>query len=790
MIKLNIIKRINFPLIIGSILLFVLLVTSIYPDLMATADPYGKQRLEFQTNEGGNSGFLVPPIPPGKEYPWGTDHIGRDLKSLIIYGCKITMVIAVLASLGRLAIALPLAIAGAYKNRFSIWFIKQFNMLFNAFPLVLVVIILVNLQLFNDVFNSEKLILALLLTLFGWSKLAYVLMEKVSEILNQDFVEGEIAIGKSKLEIAVQNIVPHLIPTLIVMFFLEVALVLQTMAQVGIFRLLTTGGYYNADGDINVPYEFDWGSLLIFAYMFFGTDKMYLVLYPAASFAVSIIAFNLFGEGLRIEFEKRTSRVITFIRRIPSYVSPMKLAYEVKNFETHKKTVVVKVICYTLVLLIIFFPHTPSQYKFDSVNAFSTIEELGDEKYRGRLAGSPENKELAEYIAKELEEYGLQPYDGKFIHEFDIKRSVNVKNAELIIKGSLEGDQALKFRKDFIVRSPVTLSGTFEVAKVKADDFYNPSLEEYEKIMQSNIRSKVMIIDLMSVTDYRRMMSTLQFIVKHIQPRAIIFLEGWDLEGDAPKHIVLDKTFANTIVFSVSKEAGDELMRMGQTEIEIKVETDTYSSVKGYNVMGYIPGTDTNKNELILVGSKMDYVGDDKNVRYPGALGASGVAAELEIAKRLAGSSIKPDQSIMFAFWDGSYNEDRGTSYFIKKYIMPGKINGVTYFDLDSLAMKDDKTTLIDTSRVFPKNKDAQNYINLLKENARKQGIKLAYGSISSPIMVDMTSKNVQSLLLSNSGKNKVLTTSKDTVELIDRKRFGKIGQMLLDTLVEIARGK
>ncbi|MDF2675285.1 MAG: binding-protein-dependent transport system inner rane component, partial [Clostridiales bacterium] len=64
--------------------------------------------------------------------------------------------------------------------------------------------------------------------MFGWSKLAYVLMEKVNEILNQDFIEGEIAIGKSRLEIAVQNVIPHLIPSLIVLFFLEIALVLQT----------------------------------------------------------------------------------------------------------------------------------------------------------------------------------------------------------------------------------------------------------------------------------------------------------------------------------------------------------------------------------------------------------------------------------------------------------------------------------------------------------------------------------------------------------------------------------
>ncbi|OGO76596.1 MAG: hypothetical protein A2Y23_05360, partial [Clostridiales bacterium GWB2_37_7] len=300
MIKLGNLKKLNYPLIIGSIMLIILIITSGYPDSLAKADPYGKQRLEFQSSENGESSFMIPPVKPGKEYPWGTDHLGRDVKSLIIYGTKITMAIAVFSALGRLIIALPLAISAAYQNKASIWFIKQFNILFSAFPLIVVVIMLSNMQLFVDFLKDKNLIAALLLTLFGWSKLSYLLMEKAKEILSQEFIEGEIAIGKSKLEIAIQNVVPHLIPSLFVLFFLEIALVLQTMAQIGIFGMMASGGYYNTEGEINVPVEFDWSSLLVFTYMFFGTDKMFLVLFPAAAFAFSIIGFNLFGEGLRL----------------------------------------------------------------------------------------------------------------------------------------------------------------------------------------------------------------------------------------------------------------------------------------------------------------------------------------------------------------------------------------------------------------------------------------------------------------------------------------------------------
>lgn len=789
--KLRFLKRLNYPLIIGSICLIILLVISIYPDLFTAADPYGKQRLEFSSSETGETSFMIPPVKPGEEYPWGTDHLGRDVKSLIIYGCKVTLVMAVFSALGRLLIALPLAISAAYKNKVSIWFIKQFNIIFSAFPLIVVVIILSSMQLFIDFMKDEKLIVSLLLIIFGWSKLAYLLMERATEILNQEFIEGEIAIGKSKLEIAVQNVVPHLIPSLFTLFFLEIALVLQTMAQIGIFGLVAAGGYYNAEGDINVPFAFDWSSLLVFTYMFFGTDKMYLVMFPAAAFAFSIIGFNLFGEGLRIEFEKRTSRVITIIRRIPSYISPLRLAYEIKNFSMYKRTVYTKIICYALVLLIAFFPHAPSLYKFDAENALGNIEALSSERYKGRLAGTPENKELANYLKTELENYGLMPYDGNFIHEFDIPRSVNIKNATLRVVGSVSGDKEFKFRKDYYVTSPINFSGEFEVAKLEVNDVFEMNHDQRQALIDSGLSKKLVMINIYGNMDYRVLNNVLQFIILQVNPRAIIFLDGWESEGYVSKHVIINKIFTNTAVISVSKETGEELQRLGNSKLYVDVEAEVYKDTKGYNVIGYIPGTDESlKNESIIIGSNFDYVGDDTKVRFPGALEAGGVAVQLEIAKKLAASGIKPKQDIIFTFWDGSYNDYRGSSYFARKYVTPGKLEGVTYFDIGNLALKKEETLLMDTSRIFPKNKMAQTYIGILKDNARAQDVKLDYGNINSPVMVDLNSKVIQSLMVNNTDKNGIYITSEDTIEMLDKKRYKRIGQMLLDTIIEIAKVK
>jgi uncharacterized protein YfcZ (UPF0381/DUF406 family) len=248
--------------------------------------------------------------------------------------------------------------------------------------------------------------------------------------------------------------------------------------------------------------------------------------------------------------------------------------------------------------------------------------------------------------------------------------------------------------------------------------------------------------------------------------------------------------FNETVTVAMSKEAGDEMLRLGEGKVKFSVESDVLTNKTGYNVLGYIPGSDPNSKDFIVIGSRLDYVGDDKLTKYPGTLEAGSVAAELEIAKKLAASGIKPKQNILFAFWDGTFNDKRGSANFVSKYSLTGKVDNVTYFDIGNIAIKEDKTVLIDTSRVFPKNKEAQEYIQILKSKAKAQGIKLEYGSVNSPVMIDMTSKSIQSLMVNGVEKEPISTTMRDNADMLDKKQYKRIGQMLLDTIVEIARGK
>lgn len=235
-------------------------------------------------------------------------------------------------------------------------------------------------------------------------------------------------------------------------------MVLLSLSQLGVFGLVFSGGYESAIGEIRVSIEFDWSSMLSLSKYFCRGEYSYLAIYPAIAFALSIIGFNTFGEGLKIEFEKENSRVITFIRAIPSFLSPIRLVYEIKNYEKYKRSILYKAVFYGLVLIIILYPKYESPYGFDENNALKITEELTDDRFQGRLTGfQDEENNQSQYIAGKLEEYGVKAFGEDYILENVIQDTLNIKYAKLsMIDTRTSSEKQLKFRQDYMVTSSLS----------------------------------------------------------------------------------------------------------------------------------------------------------------------------------------------------------------------------------------------------------------------------------------------------------------------------------------------
>lgn len=783
--KFNILKKVNFPLIIGLCIVLLLVMVSLYPERFAASDPYAKETLQYEKDSGK---FLVPPVPPGEDYVWGTDEKGRDLRSLIIYGCRATLAMALSVAFGRLLISLPLAMAAAYKNKFSTWIINVFNKIFSAFPMAMLILILSSISLFTDLFSNPMAAATFLMTVFGWSKLAKLLTKAIEDVLSEDFIEGEIAIGKTKLDIVLQNVIPHIIPTLVVLFFLEAAVVLLLLSQVGVLGLVLSSGYVNEEsGNLNVPYEFDWASLLVFSHYLFSTFKTWLIFYPAAAFATSIIGFNLLGEGIRTELDKRDSRVISFIKRVPGYLSPLRLIYELKNFNAYRKGIYCKLLIVFAILLIAFFPQPRSNNNFNSVEAFAAVNDIGSSPFKYREYKVGRNVIAMNYIAEKMEEYGIQPFDNKYIHEMIVEEIPEIAKTDVSYAVTNKEIQKLIYSQDYILAEPVEAEGTYKLEEIKVS-----KLKEFSWLYNASGKydDKVIIIDVRGM-EYRQFNAVINDVRNFIKPKGVIFIEDWSSEEGRGNRTIYVTGMEKFFTILIAADKGELLLNQKDVDISIKFDIEIIKNVLRGNVMGIIPGKDpVLKDDIILIGSNLNNVTDNMGKGTYDALKASGIAAQLQLAKMLGAASVKPDRTVIFAFWDESNRFNKGADIFTARYIDRSK-NDIFYIDIGNL--KGDKL-IIDSSGIKPKNKKGQSYVRDLKASLKSNDIGAVFRSINNSAIGTFISSK-QEVLAFDSGNLKYVVNTKgklkgDVVTRGDLIKFHKIGQMIIDTIFDIIYDK
>lgn len=780
-------KRFNYniSLILGLLIVTTLVIVSIYPEYFTHSDPYGKERLDF-IYINGELNIFDPPLEPSEEYPWGTDLYGRDMKSLIFYGTKLTLSTAVFIALGRLLVSLPIALLAGYGNRFALWIMREFSIIFSAFPLIILTMLLSRITLVKDVFKEPIPIVGYILIFFGWSRLANLLKGKVDEVLMQDFIEGEVAIGKNRVEIAIQNIIPHLLPSIIVLLFLEIGQALLMLSQIGVFGIITSTGTVNAAGDFRIPFDVEWVSLLASPQVALSIGRYWLILYPAAAFSISIIGFNLLGEGIRLELTKRNSRIVTWIRGIPSFISPLRLIYEIKNIDIYRKSVKRKLIFYSLILTVIFFPKTGSRYRFNESNALITIRELSKIEYRGRKSGFGTNPIVADYLVDKLEGYGIQPFDNEFIHEFEMNEAININQATLTVINEATDTTELEFRKDYYIVNPVNLNGTYDMEYITMKDI---GLTLYSSKDISYLKGKVVVIDIRGL-DSRTAGQFIGHVSRNAKPTALLYISDW-VSRDIINKRSVDRAVAvdtGTVNISVSSDKGEELIRKSGSKIHLQIECEYADNPISTSVAGFIEGSnDSLKDEIIIIGSSIDSVGDDEDVRFPSSMEAGGAAVELEIARILGSIRERPERTVVFTFWDSSQTVERGSERFLKEYFYGSR--KAFYIDLKNLGSQDVNKLIVDTTNTLPKDILAQNYIKALKKNARRNDVKIVYGKVGSPIIQDTLKYDINSIIIDSKDIDNIIRTPYDNLENIDVKNLKDPGQMMVDTIYEIIYG-
>lgn len=233
--------------------------------------------------------ILTPPVwQPGGDpnFPLGTDSLGRDVASRLIYGARTAMLVAVFASLGAMIIGAILAHIAGYFGGLIDWVIGRMVDVWMSFPpVILSLILMVGLGV-----GLDRVILAIVLV--DWTRFCRVLRSEVMIVRRHDYVAAARLLGFTHWQTIVREILPATLPLLITLFSLEMAIAMVVEAILS-FIGLGVG-----------PNQAAWGQMIADARQYVYQSPWNLLL-PIFAIFFAVAAFNLLGDGLRRTLDVR-----------------------------------------------------------------------------------------------------------------------------------------------------------------------------------------------------------------------------------------------------------------------------------------------------------------------------------------------------------------------------------------------------------------------------------------------------------------------------------------------------
>jgi len=226
--------------------------------------------------------------PPSSAHWCGTDELGRDICSRLIFGSRISMLVGSCVVAGSLGLGLIVgSIAGYYGGRVDRFVNVVVMNAFLSFPGILLAIAFVAFR-GPGIFN-----LVLALSLGGWVGYARLVRAQVLAVREREFVEAARALGASDLRVITRHILPNIIQPVIV------------QAAIGMAGAILAEATMSFLGLGVAPPTASWGTMLNDgrAHLF---DAPHLVLFPAAAVMLAVLAFNFIGDALRDYLDPRS----------------------------------------------------------------------------------------------------------------------------------------------------------------------------------------------------------------------------------------------------------------------------------------------------------------------------------------------------------------------------------------------------------------------------------------------------------------------------------------------------
>ena len=220
------------------------------------------------------------PLPPDEQFLLGTDLLGRDLFSRLLYGARTSLVIGVVANGAAVTVGTLLGVVAGYVQGWVGAAIMRFTDLMMAFPALLLAIALA------AIFTPSLWIVAMVIALVNWVQIARVIYTETTGLAAREYIEAARALGAAWPRILFIHILPHLIPTILVWATLGIATTVLLEATLSFLGI-----------GVQPPTP-SWGGIIFESQSYFLTAP-WLVFFPGIAIMVMALAFNLVGDALR-----------------------------------------------------------------------------------------------------------------------------------------------------------------------------------------------------------------------------------------------------------------------------------------------------------------------------------------------------------------------------------------------------------------------------------------------------------------------------------------------------------
>lgn len=765
----------NPPLVFGAGLVLVLLLTAFLGPFLVSRDGLSIDRVRQFEGEWNTA-----PFSPSEEFPLGSDPLGRDILTVLVYGASQTLAIAAAVALVRLFLGMVLGtVAGWYRNELLDRGVMSLVGYLAPFPgLILAMGLIFALGIRR---GQSTFILAL--AFVGWTEIAQYVRSEVMVIKQRPFIEGARAIGLREVSLLTRHVLPSILPALLALASLEMASALLILAELAFVGVFVGGGIsletLDALGVLSTFDDPEWGALLGSSWRYLRTAT-WVPFFPSAAFFAAILGFNLLGMGLQTFFERTRINVASLsLGRFAVGVALVFLAVRSVLAGTGPEAGLAQQVG-----------------SFDADRAIEDIVFLASPEREGRLVGTAGSRAAAAYIEEQFRAAGLQRIslrEGEgYVQRYTRKRVDPLGVPELAVLGSAgEIMESLVYRADFAEKG---YSGGGEVqGDLVVVDFWRPAPIGIQRPVPLGLDAtgKVLLIVSEDPTLWPAEMRS------GVEPAAILTVvpDGYPLHQKRPSlfhdlepfNDIPDRQWSQPW-FNITESAADRLLApAGQTvsqlrqalngapspvfetsvRVRLRHSVETLHEVSATNVLGVLPGIDFQlSQEFVVLAAHYSGPGRDLDgTLYPAANdNASGVAILLEIARMWQEMGFEPRRTVTFVAWD-----ERGSRHYAShptSAFRPGQVLAV--IQLGALGQGDDAISI--NERANP----------ALIQATQSAAGRLGVSAVLSPTFVTPYFRPQQYplLVLTRAGSQATALTPADTLEGIDPERLTEAGQL------------